>query len=75
MQLLNVDDNKGDLWVVLKDAGFEDNVNVVLSVDQVQELHSLLSHWLQDYVLTELAMEDAKEILSDTRLEDKDYEC
>ena len=63
MQLLDVDDNKGDVWLIVKDAGFEDDVNVVLTVDQAQELHSMLGHWLQDYMMSQQNIEDALDLL------------
>jgi len=74
MQLIDVDDNKGDVWLVLKDAGFDDDVNVVLTLDQAEELYGLLGYWLQDCSVTKKLIKDAKKELADTRLEDKVYE-
>ncbi len=59
MKLLDIDDGRGDVWLMLEDAGFRDVTNVVLTREQAEELHSLLGHWLQDYYHSEMELVNA----------------
>ncbi len=48
IEVFNIDDGRGDFWLVIKDIGFKDDVNVAIDLQQAKELYTLLGQHLMD---------------------------